>query len=582
MLRELRIRDLAVIEDLAVDFGPGLNVLSGETGAGKSIILGALGLVLGGRAAPELVRTGRESAEVVARFDWDEDLGAALEEMDLGGESGGEAAEGLLLRRVVSEGGRSRAYVGGTAVPATALKRLGALLVDYASQHEHQVLLDEATHTEILDRFAGLQDRRAAVAGAVAALRAQLGERERLASLEREQRAREEYLRFQLDELDRAAPEAGEMERLDVQRNVLRNAEQLAGRARAAEEALYSGAGAAVERLSDAVGRMRELNHVDPSLGATLEGLEAALISVEEAGRELSAYARRTRCDPARLEEIEDRVGLLRQLARKHRVDVEALAVLREKMRGEIEELGSLEARLAALDRQVRDARVLAREAAAGLTAGRERAGSKLAAAVEAELRTLAMPAARFRVVLEPVAAGADAVGAGEGGGDDGAGVAARAGPWLSASGAERAAFHLSANPGEDPRPLSRVASGGELSRVLLSVRRVLAGSSRVQACVFDEIDAGLGGQTASVVAGKLAEVARESQVLCITHLAVIAARADAHYVVEKAVQGGRTRARVRKLDAGERVGELARMVGATGMGGAAEALAREMLEARG
>ena len=334
MLRELRIRDVAIIERLEVEFGPGLNVLSGETGAGKSIILGALGLILGARASSDLVRTGCTDAEVQARVDRSPEVEELLAELDLAPPA---EDEGLLLRRVLTRAGRSRAYVGGVAVPVASLRTLASVLVDYSSQHEHQVLLDEATHLRILDRFGGLTGLREQVGAAVQALRGLLAERERLAGLEREQRAREDYLRFQLDELEEAELVEDELEELESRRLLLRSAEERSGAAREAEEALYSGAGAAVERLGQAARRLTRLAELDPAVQEIAQGVEEALIAAEEAGRDLGDYARRARSNPRELAELEDRVALLRRLGRTHRCAPGPRSEIRDRMRGELD-----------------------------------------------------------------------------------------------------------------------------------------------------------------------------------------------------------------------------------------------------
>lgn len=565
MLRELRIRDVAIIEDVSVTFGAGLNVLSGETGAGKSIILGALGLVLGGRASAEMVRTGRPSAEVQAWFDLDEPVREALRALDVEPDPDDD---GLLVRRVVNANGRSRAYLSGTSVPVGSLRDVAAVLVDYASQHEHQVLLDEARHRAIVDRFGELGDRVAAVEEAVTALRSVDEALRRLESLEDDQRKRLDFVEFQLGELDSADPRAGEEEELEQERRVLGSAARLADRAREAERALYGGGAAAVDRLGVAVKALRELSETDTSLKPLLEGIEGALFAVEDAGRELASYASRTRQDPRRLQEIEDRLALLHQLSRKHRTDVDGLVTLREELRAEADELGDLDSRVDGLRARREEARAAARAACTALTDARREAGDALARAVEGELASLAMPRARLEVQVGPLPEGLEL-------GD---------GRLAAQHGADAVAMLLSANPGEEPRALSRVASGGELSRILLAVRRALADSLsvQVQVCVFDEIDSGMGGATAETVADKLAEIAQGGQVLAITHLPRIAAVADTHFRVEKQVSDGRTRTDVVRLLGQDRVDEVVRMVAGTAQTEAAETFARELLGARG
>ena len=560
MLRELRISDLAIIEALEAGFEGGLSVLSGETGAGKSIILGALGLVLGARGSAELIRTGRDRAEVQARFDVDEQVLAVLTELDL---PAPEEDDGLLLRRVLSRSGRSRAYVGPSAVPVAALRRLARVLVDYASQHEHQVLLDEASHTAVLDRFGDHGSLVAEVGAAVSELRALDAEIERLERAAQEQARREDYLRFQLQELDGASLVDGEWGELEVEQRALGDAVALAGRARRGEEAL---SGAAAGGLREALEATRALLELRPGLADTLQELEQALGSVEEAARGLQDVGRGLREDPARLGEVEARQRELRGLARKHRVDPEDLVAHSEALRREADELGVVEDRVRALVERREELRVACAERCAELRARRGRAGVGLSQRVQRELDSLGMAKARFAVELPPVAAGPDRVQLGTSGG------------YASSKGSERAVFHLSANVGEEPRPLARVASGGELSRILLSLRRALADASAVQVAVFDEIDSGIGGATAEVVGRKMADIARGGQVVCITHLPQLAAHADQHYRVEKSTVDGRTRTRLQQLSPDQRVAELVRMVAGTTDTDLGAAFARELL----
>lgn len=569
MLRELRIRDVAIIEDLAIEFSSGLNVLSGETGTGKSIILGALGLVLGARASADMVRTSAESAEVQARVDRDEAVDAVLAELDL---SPGDEDDGLLLRRIVMSTGRSRAYVGESAVTVGVLRRLATVLVDYASQHEHQVLLDEAQHLGILDRFGAHAQLREHVESHIESLRALLDERSRLARLDSEQRAREDYLRFQLDELEALSPRSGEQEELLARRLRLRNAEELTQHAQSVEELLSSGPTPASEAIGRALRRLGELSGIDSSMAPTVEGLESALILVEEASRDVADYARQVRSDPAELQEVEDRLAALSDLARKHHCDVDELEGLLGRLRTDLAEFEGLVERLDDLEPRIAQARSAALASTSKLSEARSLATRKLGQVVESELSSLSMKGARFVPELRPVEEGVETLALGEGGG----------GPHSLSTGTERVRFLLCANPGEDLKPLARTASGGELSRILLALRRALAGSAPVQTCVFDEIDSGLGGETSDLVAQKLSEIASEHQVLCITHLAQIAARADRHFRVDKGLLAGRTTTSVVALDRAESVGELVRMMAGAESTDSAREFARELLDRAG
>jgi len=566
VLQELRIRDVAIIEDLEVRFGAGLNVLSGETGAGKSIILGALGLVLGNRASGEMVRTGRSTAEVQALFERNEEVDRLLETL---GVVTVPEEEGLSIRRTVSSSGRSRAWVCGSSVSLSALRQLAALLVDYASQQEHRVLLEESYHLAILDRFGGLSARCRDLAGEVADLRRLLAERASLQGRSEESRAREDYLRFQLEELDRCAPDEGESARLKAEQNVLRNAADLSGQAHQVVAALYGSSGSAVEQLGAAVTGLERLAQIDDSLSVSLESLRGALIVLEDSGYELSTYARAVKEDPHRLEGLDERLSQLSHLARKHRCAVDDLSTVHEQMSSELAGLESLDDDMLSLERRIADGSATVLESCRSLSVQRHDAALQLTSKIQLELASLGMGKARLEVSVAPLP---------ESSGSmelllDGGSVS------VSATGIDAVHFQLSANVGEQLLPLSKVASGGELARILLAVRRALAGSGVVQVCVFDEVDAGIGGVTAETVAAKLAEIAENSQVLCITHLPQIAAAAEHHFRVEKTVDGGRTRTQVAALDEALQVSELVRMVAGTGRSATAEAFARELLD---
>ncbi len=552
MLVQLRVRDLAIIEAVDVSFRPGFNVISGETGAGKSILMHALGLALGARASADAVRSGADSARVEATFELDEDGEDWLRDNDLAGEPG----EPTILRRVVTRAGRSRAFVNDSPVTAAALRGLGTFLVDYASQHESAVLLDEAHHRAILDRFAGCEDLADEVHAAVASLRESEQDLARLRRSAEERASRLELLRYQRDELEALDPQPEEVEQLERDGEVLRQARQLGTALAAADEGLYSGHGSVVEGAGATLRLLRPFEGLDEELAATCEQLQQALFEIEDVARTLSGIAGRVHDDPARLEEVEERLDALRGMMRKHGVDEAGLTALLDRMDREIGELDRSEDRLADLEagaaRQRDGATALARRLSVARRAGAERLADRIAA----ELDELAMGGARFEPAVAPDPAG------------------------LSETGVDRVRFLLSANAGEDMRPLSRVASGGELSRMLLAVKQVLGAASAVGTFVLDEIDAGIGGATADVVARKLRSLADGRQLIAITHLPQIAALADAHYRVGKRELEGRTHAWVSALGPEERVEEVARMVAGDRHTERSRALAGEMLGA--
>ncbi len=566
MLRELRIRDVAIIEDIEVSFGSGLNVLSGETGAGKSIILDALGLVLGNRAAGEMVRTGRPGAEVQALFDRGEEVDRLLSSL---GVHLSDEEEGLLVRRTVSSSGRSRAWISGSAVTLSALRQLATLLVDYGSQQEHRVLLEESQHLAILDRFAGLSGACREFGEVLEQFRQLLDRRASLLERSEESEVRADFLRFQLQELSDLAPVDGELTELKSEQSRLRNVADIGSQATEVFEALYGSSTSAVDQLAVALSGLERLAGLDESLVESLDSLRSALIVLEDAGHELGSYARGVREDPQRLEEVESRISQLNHLARKHRCAADDLAGLTHKLEEELGGLVHLADHLENLDRDIARAGASLLRTADELSLQRTAAASRLGEQMRAELESLGMSRARLKVVIEPLAPGSGIVEVPNGSSTI----------LLSSVGADRVRFELSANLGEDLRPLAKVASGGELARILLALRRALAGSGAVQVCVFDEVDAGIGGVTAEIVAAKLAGIAETSQVLCITHLPQIAAAAHHHFCVRKGVEEGRTRTCISILDEGLQVIELMRMVAGTDQGEAAEAFARELLD---
>jgi DNA repair protein RecN (Recombination protein N) len=567
VLAHLRIRSFAILDDVEVDLGPGLTVLTGETGAGKSLIAQAVALLRGGRASAEVIRTGADEAQVEALFELPAGgpLAAALEAAGIpAGEEGGAT---LLVRRLVSRGGRGRVYLNGALGTAGQLAEVVGGLIDLAGQHEHQTLCDVRTHLALLDAFGGLRAKVAAVGAAHEALRAADAAAAAASSDERTRLEREDFLRFQVRELEQARPRAGEDAELARERDRLRAADRLQAAARAGEERLYAREGAVCEEIAAVVRDLQPLAAIDPALEPLGAELERARVACEEAARELRRYADRVEANPERLAAIEDRLDLLQRLQRKHGPTLEDVIRRHDEMRAQLAALESHEERRAAAERAVGAARAGAEKAAAALTAARTKAARELQARATEAVRELGMQRAEVTLRVESRSATAA---------DPPALVFD--GRRLGATGWDRAELVLAPNPGEEPRPLSHIASGGELSRVMLGLRRVLSVADPVATYVFDEVDAGIGGSMAEVVGRQLKRVARERQVLCITHLAPIAACADAHLLVEKQVAKGRTQTRVRPLEAEERAVEIARMLG--GEPATARAHAQELLRA--
>ena len=559
MLAELRIRNFAIIEEAALEFCPGLNILSGETGAGKTIILSALGLLLGGRASPEVIRTDAKEAVVEALFELEGEL--ALEGLVARPPDQRE----LVIRRVIAEGGRSRVLVDGELATVQTLSRLGPALVQVYGQHEAQSLLRSESHETVLDRFAGVESLLEQYRQLHQLAQTRQARLEDLMRRERERADLLDLARFRVSELEKAELIPGEDEDLQKERVVLANAAKLSAAAHESEEMLYGAEGAALDIIAQAEARLAEAAELDAALSAPLETLRASRANLEETAHSLRAYADRIEADPARLEEIEARLQELMRLKRKYGGSLdEAIATL-EKSRAEIAELEnfavSKHQSAAELERALDDLLAAAKK----LSAERKRGAADLKRKMEAELKTLGMRAPVFEARLGSV--------------ESGDGVLARDAVAMGPSGIDTVEFHLSPNLGQPPMALARIASGGELSRVMLALKRLEAQRRGIATMIFDEVDAGIGGEIAQVVGRKLKELAKYHQILCVTHLPQIAALADAHFVIEKSESKGRTKATLRKLaDGAARVDEIARMIGGVTVGKAARKAAEELL----
>ena len=561
MLTCLRVRHFAIIDEVEVELGPGLNVVTGETGAGKSILVDALELVLGGKGSGDIVRTGEKTAEVEALFEVgpDPQMRARLEAAGL------EPEEELVIRRVVHAGGRTRAYVNGRLATAGQLATIAAGIADISSQHEHHSLVDAASHLHYLDAFGRLERQRAAVAEAYGALSDAARAVQALIDAQRDRGEREDLLRFQIREIEELEPQPGEDDELSEERERLRHAERLATVAGQAEEGLYAADDALCSQLSRIAGEVRSASRLDPKLGSLAEMLEAAQTQLEEAASDLGRYARDVSLDPDRLGEVEERLDRLGRLMRKYGGTVEAVLAHRSTAEDELDRLERHEEALAEAEKARTAALEKAREVAIALRKARRQVSEKLGKAISGELGSLGMGDARVLVEVAPLEGrGAELV-------VDGA--------RLSPTGIDRAEFLIAPNRGEEARPLRKVASGGELSRALLAIKRVLADLGPAGLYVFDEVDSGVGGAIAEVIGRKLAEVATHHQVLCITHLPQIAVYGDAHYHVHKEVVDGRTRSAIRRLRDEERLEEIARMLGGVKITRRTRDAAAEMLD---
>jgi DNA repair protein RecN (Recombination protein N) len=540
MLRYLSIEHLAVIERVEIDFDAGFNVLTGETGAGKSILVEAVGLLLGGRASSELVRTGEDTATIQALFEVD----------------GTE----VIVRRELTAQGRSRAFVNGALATAGALKDLAARLIEIHGQHEHQGLLVPESHLDLLDTYAGFESRRENVASLFQRLGALRAELETLRLDERQKLARVDLLTFQRDEITQTSPRAGEDEDLVAERSRLANAGRLLQLSAEAYQTLYEQDDAVLSGLATVWKRVADLAALDPRAAAYVESRAAITSQLEDLAYFLRDYAEGIDASPGRLQEVEDRLALLERLKRKHGPTLADVLAHRDACVRELTLLATADERAAevevALEAAERDYLDLARR----LSAERREAAAKFAKDLVQVVAGLAMEQTRFEVRFNP-----EPVPASEWG----------------PRGIDRAEFFVSPNPGEDLRPLARIVSGGELSRLMLAIKTLTARKGRGATLIFDEVDAGIGGHTADVVGRRLQDLAREYQVLCITHLPQIAAHGDVQYHISKQVRGGRTVTRVVRLDSGARETELARMIAGDAASSGMRASAAEMLGER-
>ena len=563
MIETLRIENVAIVERAELEFGPGLNVLTGETGAGKSIVLGALALLAGGRASADAIRDGATSAQVEAVFRTDglAELEALLDERGL------EADEHeLIVQRSLAAAGRGRARVGGQLVPIGVLAELFQGRIEVSSQHDSQALLRPEVHGFLLDRTGGLLGVRAAVSEGYARLRELDAELGRLRTEAQERARRQDFLSFQVKEIDEAELDPTEVGELGARHGRLAHAgrireEGAAVLAALSGDPLGDGSRGGADLLSDAARRLEGLARLDTGLSGLAERVAALASETREAALDLERNLDGVEDDPAALAAIDERMARIQELQRKYGEGVEEVLRFRDQAARELASSEGADAREAEIAGE-REACVesLAKEAAA-LSDGRRKAGRKLAKAVQAGLRDLAMPQARFEVGLDPVAP------------PDGA----PCGP----TGAEAPEFRFSANAGEALRSFRKVASGGELSRALLAIKGALREHGRGMVLVFDEVDAGVGGRAADRVGRALAELARHHQVLCITHLPQVAAFADVHFRVEKRARKGRTVAGLARVEGEERVREIARMAGGEEVGEATLTHARELLARR-
>jgi len=549
MLETLKIRNLAVIDQAEVNFGPGLNILSGETGAGKSIVIEAISLLLGSRASADLIRTGCDEAVVEGIFSIQglPEFAKRLQELGLC-EQNEEPPTELLIKRTVNRTGKHRILINGELATLGNLQNLCDGLVDLCSQHEHQSLLKSNTQLDLLDRFGGLGTQREAVTAAYHTVRKLKSEAEKLSQDESARLKRLDFLRFQIEELRAANLSPGEDESLQNEKTLLQSAhsrlqaiEQVRSLLEEAEDAN------ALQILQVSIQKLGTLVAIDDRARPLMDGLERALAEIEDVSLSLNRYAKSVDLDPSRLELVQERLSMIADLRRKYGESVQTMIDSLSELEGEFAMLSNSEERLDQLTAELEKSGGTLKSLCSKLSQSRAKASSKLAEAVTRELKELNMGDAKFAIELESKAMELHA---------------------CTASGADLIQFVVQTNRGETARPLGKIASGGELSRLMLAIRRVIADRGGIGVYLFDEIDSGMGGQTAFQVGKKLKSVASHNQVICITHLPQVASFADQHLIVRKANQGARTVTEIVGLTMKGRDGitarkeELARMLG--------------------
>ncbi|MBM4125356.1 MAG: DNA repair protein RecN [Nitrospira sp.] len=554
MLTELRISNFAVIDCLNLEFGGGFHVLTGETGAGKSILIDAIALLVGGRASADQIRSEAEEAVLEAAFSIpaDSPASARLRESGLLGPEDTE----LIIRRVLSRSGRNRIYLNGSLTPLHVVQALAGTLIDIHGQHEQQSLLSGEAQLDALDAFGHLKELRQAYAGHYDRWQAAGRELEEAVRVAAERSAREEFLRFQHQELQEADVKIGEEEALLAERLRLSHSQRLGQLAEEAYEGLYGAEASVLGLLGVVQQRLKELGAIDPEAAHWTALCDNATVQLRELAQVARDYRRGLDHDPDRLAQIEERLDRVQRLKKKYGGSIEAMLAKAEDLAREIDALGQSEAQVAGLREQVAQEQARAAALAMQLSQGRTKAAMKLEDRIKEELASLRMERTRLRIDV--------AREAGEGA--------------LGPTGCDRVAYLFSANEGEPLHPLARVASGGELSRVMLAMKSVLAETDQVPVLIFDEVDAGIGGAVAAVMGKRLRALADYHQVFCITHLAQIASQAGTHFVVEKTVVKKRTVTSAKKLDRAAREEEVARMLGGLAITKAVRQTAAEMI----
>jgi DNA repair protein RecN (Recombination protein N) len=555
MLNELSIKNFAIIDELQVSFGEGLNVISGETGAGKSIIIGAVSLLLGDRATTEMIRTQADTATVEAFFD----IASNKPLQEKVAEMGFTAGDELVIRRVISHTGKNKVFINGQMATLTNLVALSELLINICGQHEHQVILNAENHINILDEFGGCLSARAAYAAIYYQYQQVRTQIEKLKNLRSSREEKTDLFKFQLKEIQDINPQPAEDTALADEKKVLVNYQKISGWANLAYDLLYGEKDSAIVKLKEVQNQVKEIKKIDANLKLADTDIESSFITLQETALILRDYSKNLFFDSERLSAIDERLELLNRLKRKYGGSLEGVLRRKQEIEEDLKRVFSVEEELETLAREEEKIKDDLRQNALKLSQNRAQAARKLQDSVDKEIHALNMPHASFHVNFNKCAADKTVESFEQTGGDE-------------------IEFYLAANKGEESKPLNRIASGGELSRIILALKNVLSRTGSVASIVFDEVDNGIGGATAEIVGRKLKEVSTNHQVICITHLPQIACFGDNHLYVSKKVIKGRTITSVEELDDEQKIEEISRMLGGVNVTNATREHAREMI----
>ncbi len=564
MIQEIAIKNFAIIDDLRIRFDKGLTILSGETGAGKSIIINAVNLLLGSRASATLIRTGEKSAEVEAVFL----VGQNTQPASRLKHHGYEPDEQIVVKRIISSTNHNRIYINGSLATMQVLADITGNLASISGQHAHQQLLNEDIHLLLLDAFAGLSGLREKVASSFNKLLPMLHQRRQLLELQADHARRRELLEFQRDEIEKARVAEGEDEKLERERKRLKNARELYALVYESVETLYDANGSIIEQFAAIRGNLEKALNIDDTLGKQLNTISEMEAGAADLAGELRGFLSGLELDETSLEQVEERLDTLTRLKKKYGSTLADVISRLEKIKQELAGLENLSEQIDDLEKKISKKRDELSRVAVELSGKRQKAGVSFARSMEKELSELKMEGTKFDVVFSHTPAGENTNP-----------YLVADGKVITESGIDKISFHMTPNVGEEPKPLASIASGGELSRVVLAIKALLAGKESVETLIFDEVDAGIGGETAEVVGRKLAALSRFHQTICITHLPQIAKFGDHHYRIEKHVESGRTTTKITRLDEENRVLEIARMTGGKKITEKTLAHAREMLE---